>query len=61
MTCKKYLLKTIPGMSSDYVYKSDDILGMSICIKMDNHNNFQKILYPLLVKKVLDTAYILVV
>ncbi len=34
---------------------------LSICIKLDNHNNFQKILYPLLVKKVLDTAYILVV
>ncbi|SEP59739.1 hypothetical protein SAMN02910382_00433 [Butyrivibrio sp. TB] len=61
MTCEKYLLKTIPGMSSDFVYKSDDIPGMSICIKLDNHNNFQKILYPLLVKKVLDTAYILVV
>ena len=30
MTCEKYLLKKIPGMSSDFVYKSDDIPGMSI-------------------------------
>ncbi len=30
MTCEKYLLKTITGMSSDFVYKSDDIPVMSI-------------------------------